>query len=259
MFDRKLYAARRQRFSEEAGKVNFLHLEVEDGLIETLSHISKRFEKVWLYGQFYKFDPYDYGAIAVEKYDILPMTANSDIVSCLDEEELAMPIRPTYDLVISHMSAHLINDLPGLLLKYRRMLNPGGLFIATLYGEHTLHELRQAMMQVDMELLGGAAPRVIPFVDVRTAGSLLQRAGFAMPVASYDRYQSLYRDIWEMFFDIRANAQANCLYARTSAPLNRLYLQRLEEVYKSKFALQEGIVCTYDVLTLSGSVDTKER
>ena len=94
-----------------------------------------------------------------------------------------MPLKDTaLDLVASALSLHYVNDLPGTLAQIRRALKPDGLFLASLIGGQ-MHELREAFLLAEAELEGGASPRVAPFADVRDIGALLQRAGFALPVA----------------------------------------------------------------------------
>ena len=102
-----------------------------------------------------------------------------------DVERLALAAE-SCDLVVSLMALHHVNDLPGVLIQIRRALRPDGLFLAALAGGDTLTELRQSLTIAESEVLGGAAPRVAPFADVRALGSLMQRAGFALPVVDAD-------------------------------------------------------------------------
>src|SRR5690606_38081262 len=99
-------------------------------------------------------------------------------------EPETVPLEPeSIDLAVSLMTLHEANDLPGLLVQIRRVLKPDGLFLAAFAGAGTLSELRESLLEAETELTGGAAPRVAPFADLRDAGTLLQRAGFALPVA----------------------------------------------------------------------------
>lgn len=113
------------------------------------------------------------------------------------------------DLVASALSLHLVNDLPGALIQIRRMLKPDGLFLATLAGGDTLFELRDSLMRAELEVTGGAAPRVAPFADTRSLGALLQRAGFALPVADTDRVTVRYADLFGLVRDLRAMGATN--------------------------------------------------
>jgi len=110
--------------------------------------------------------------------------AHPDVVG--DAE--ALPLREnTFDLIVSVLALQWVDDLPGALSQILRALKPDGLFMAALAGGETLRELRSALAGAESEVRGGASPRVAPFADVRSLGALLQRAGFALPVADQDR------------------------------------------------------------------------
>ena len=108
-----------------------------------------------------------------------------------------MPLEPaSIDLAVSLLSLQDENDIPGMLVQIRRALRPDGLFLGAMAGAGTLAELRESLLAAETEISGGASPRVIPFADVRDAGALLQRAGFALPVADVEtvtvRYDTLF-------------------------------------------------------------------
>lgn len=102
-----------------------------------------------------------------------------------DEERLPFADQ-SLDLVVSTLALHWTNDLPGSLIQVRRALRPDGLFLASILGGATLTELRQALMAAEAEITGGAGLRVAPLADAYDAAGLLQRAGFALPVADVD-------------------------------------------------------------------------
>ena len=88
---------------------------------------------------------------------------------------------------MSALSLQWVNDLPGTLAQIRRALKPDGFFLAALIGGETLGELRESLAVPNPKWREARSPRVSPFVDVRTLGSLLQRAGFALPVTDVER------------------------------------------------------------------------
>ena len=129
----------------------------------------------------------------------------------------ALPFAPqSLDLVVSGLSLHLVNDLPGALLQINRALKPDGLFLAALLGGETLKELREAWLLAEAELSGGASPRVAPFADVRELGGLLQRAGFALPVADSDIVRVNYASPLALMREIKAMAASNMLDRATA-------------------------------------------
>jgi SAM-dependent methyltransferase len=158
-----------------------------------------------------------------------------------------------FDLIVSLLALQSVNDLPGALLQIRRALKPDGLFLAALFGGDTLIELRQAFAQAETDIEGGVSPRVAPFVDVRDLGSLLQRAGFALPVTDVDRIVVRYRDVFALMHDLRAMGLTNALVARRRTPLRRATLMRMAEVYGSQFSDADGrLRATFDIVWLSG-------
>ncbi len=153
--------------------------------------------------------------------------------------------------MVSTLALHWTNDLPGALIQVRRALKPDGLFIGAIFGGATLTELRQALMQADSELSGGAGPRISPFADVLDAAALLQRAGFALPVADVDRVQVGYADPMALIADLRAMGETNVLAERR--PISKPVLARAREVYAERFARPDGrITATFEIVTMTG-------
>ncbi|MGU3405042.1 methyltransferase domain-containing protein [Methylobacterium brachiatum] len=159
------------------------------------------------------------------------------------------------DLAVSLLALHAVNDLPGTLIQLRRALRPDGLFLGCLLGGATLTELRQSFAQAESEIEGGVSPRVAPFAAVREAGALLQRAGFALPVADTDTLTVRYADPFGLMRDLRAMGMTNVLTERRRTPLRRATLVRTAEVYAERFSDPDGrIRATFEVLWLSGWV-----
>ena len=156
------------------------------------------------------------------------------------------------DLAVSLLALQTVNDLPGALVQMRRALKPDGLLIAAMIGGETLTELRQSLTIAESEVLGGASPRVAPFVDVRTLGGLAQRAGLALPVVDLDRTTVRYADMLALTSDLRAMGAANALDQRSRKPLRRETLARAAAIYAERFADSDGRVrATFDVVWLS--------
>ncbi len=147
----------------------------------------------------------------------------------------------------------LVNDLPGALLQVRRALKPDGLMLAALLGGTTLHELREAFVVAETETTGGASPRVAPFADVRELGALLQRAGFALPVADSEIVEVGYQTPLHLIRDLRSMGWANMLVDRRRVPLRRRTLARALEVYQERHSRPDGRVrATFEIVTLTG-------
>ena len=166
----------------------------------------------------------------------------------------ALPLAPgRFDLAVSLLALQHVNDLPGTLAQLRRALRPDGLFIGCLLGGRTLTELRQVFGQAESEVEGGVSPRVAPFAEVREMGSLLQRAGFALPVTDVETVTVRYRDPFALMHDLRAMGLTNVLIDRRRTPLRRDTLLRAAALYAERFADPDGrLRASFEILWLSG-------
>lgn len=187
-----------------------------------------------------------------ERFRMSPSSEHGPGRAVADAEYL--PVRPAgIDLVVSLLALQAVNDLPGVLIQIRRALRPDGLFVGCLLGGSTLTELRQSLMQAESEMEGGASPRVAPFVAIREAGGLLQRAGFALPVADSDLLTARYSDAFALMRDLRAMGMTNALTDRRKVPTRRTTLLRAAQIYAERFADQDGrIRASFEIVWLSG-------
>jgi len=168
-----------------------------------------------------------------------------------DEERLPLA-DGALDLVLAPLGLHWVNDLPGALIQIRNALKPDGLFIGSMFGSGTLAELRECLTEAELETTGGAAPRVAPFADVRDLGGLLQRAGFAMPVADVDRRTVVYRDPARLFADLRGMGESLALADRAPA-LSRAAFARAMALYCERHSDAEGrLRASFTIAHLSG-------
>ena len=157
------------------------------------------------------------------------------------------------DLVIHAMSLHWANDLVGQLIQCRRALRPDGLFLGFMFGGQTLHELRSCLAQAEAEVAGGLSPRVLPMAEIRDLGGLLQRAGFALPVADSFTKTVVYRDAFHLMRDLRAMGEGNALQGRIRTTTRRAVFHKAAEIYAQNFQLPNGSVpATFEIICLTG-------
>lgn len=175
-------------------------------------------------------------------------------IGLFDRDDETVPLAPeSVDLVLSALALQFANDLPGVLAQVRRALRPDGLFLAALLGGDTLTELRHSFAGAESEVEGGLSPRVLPFADLRDLGALLQRAGFALPVADVDRVVVRYGDAFALMQELRRMGATNVLAERRRTPLRRQTLLRMAQIYGERFADGDGrIRATFDIVWLSG-------
>ena len=174
--------------------------------------------------------------------------------SCVVTDEELLPFAPeSFDIILSNLSLHWINDLPGTLAQLNRALKPDGLFLATMFGGDTLWELREALFQAEAEFEGGAGPRVSPFVDVRDAGDLLNRARFALSVADVDSVTVTYPDMFRLMADLRGMGETNAARARRQTFTRRETLMRADTIYRELHGDEESrLPATFQIIALTG-------
>jgi SAM-dependent methyltransferase len=237
IFDFRAAQAARARAARIAGD-RFLDQAAQEGLCDRLAAVTRRFDRgLWI-------------------GDALPPAlgpfAKTWRVVDFDEREVLDLDGAPFDLAVSLYSLQPINDLPGALIQIRRTLKPDGLFLATLFGGDTLRELRDSFMVGESEISGGVSPRISPFADVRDMGALLQRAGFALPVADVERLQVRYHDFGSLVRDLRAHGQGNALAARPRRFLSRRVLNALIAHYAAHHAEDGKLNATFETLYLTG-------
>jgi SAM-dependent methyltransferase len=183
----------------------------------------------------------------------LAQLASGATLSLVGDEEALPFAAERFDLAVSALSLQTVNDLPGALVQIRRVLKPDGLFLGCLFGGQTLSELRSALALAETELCGGVSPRVAPFADVRDMGRLLQRAGFALPVADSEPLTVRYRNMFALMADLRAMGGANTLVGRIRKPSRRRLFLRAAEIYAERFSDADGRVrATFELIFVSG-------
>jgi len=180
------------------------------------------------------------------------MIASAEGLRVVADEEF-LPFAPaSFDLVMSVGSLHWVNDIPGTLIQIQRILKPGGLFLAMLPGGETLKELRESFEQAEMSISGGISPRVSPFLDVRDGGSLLQRAGFSLPVTDSDILAVMYEHPLKLLQDLRAMGETNALISRAHGFLRRSVFAAALDYYAKHFSDETGRVrASFEVVTLA--------
>ncbi|MFN3745139.1 MAG: methyltransferase domain-containing protein [Hyphomicrobiaceae bacterium] len=257
IFDRTLLTRRRTRAAPDAPAHDFLLRHVSEDLADRLSLIRRTFPVALNLGAHTgalsrRLRQLGSIGLLIDADPCGAMLAHCDGPRLAADEEF-LPFGPgTLDLVVSGLALQLANDLPGALLQARQALKGDGLFLAALLGAGSLVELREAFLIAEAEIYGGATPRVAPFADVRTLGGLLQRAGFALPVADADRLRVTYPDPVALMRELKAMGASNVLAERSRRPMTRRLLTRAAEVYADRFGAPDGRVpATFEIVTLT--------
>ncbi|MEM7423338.1 MAG: methyltransferase domain-containing protein [Pseudomonadota bacterium] len=256
-FARDLLAARRARAECNGfrGKGDFMHREVGEAIADRLSMVNRGYDRALVIGA---------GAGAVNEtvrarasdVDIIDMSPERAVAAgarLVDQLDVLDAPQGSFDLVVSVLELHWSNDPVGELIQMRRALRPDGLMLAALWGGRTLHELRTALAEAEVVATGGISPRIAPMAEIREMGGLLQRAGFAMPVADSETTMVYYPDPVALMLDLRRMGETNIMTERRRNPMRRDMLAHAASVYQRAFSRADGrIRATFETIFLSG-------
>jgi SAM-dependent methyltransferase len=258
LFDRKLLRERRARFAHEITARELVLAHVAREIAERVALMLRPFPLALDLGAYHgllgrKVAELPSVGAMIYAESVLALAALCPRPALVCDED-GLPFKDaSLNLIVSGLALHRVNDLPGALIQIRRALAPDGLFMAALLGARALSELREALIEAEAEVQGGASPRVAPFGDVRAYGALLQRAGFALPVADADTLTVLYPSPGEVMREIRALGGGNVLLARSRRPLARRTLKRAEDIYRARHGMPDGKVkASFEIVYLSG-------
>ncbi len=256
--DRKLLRLRRARAAAQLDAHDFLLQRVVEDILERLAFIQRRFSKALNLGGHHgllsqALADWDGIDCLTTTESCPPLLARGEGPRVQCEEDL-LPFAPgSFDLVVSGLSLHLVNDVPGALWQIREILRPDGLFLGAVLGGDTLWELRQAFFLAESAAGKPSPPgRVLSFADVRAYGALLQRVGFALPVCDSDRVTVTYDSVWNLLRDLRGMGVTNVRQDTARRPLSRQTLARMRDIYEREFGQADGIPATFEILTLTG-------
>ncbi len=254
VFDRKQIAHQRRRFYTSANDgTYFLFDWTMREIADRLSIVRRNFPTCLTIGGRGKAATFsDHGTQTYITLDadtsVLPVQGG------IIAEEDFLPIgKQSIDLAVSALSLHTVNDLPGALLQIRESLKPDGLFLAGMLGGETLRELRECLYEAEVELRGRVSPRVAPFADKPQMGSLMQRAGFALPVVDSEILTVTYDNVFALMHDLRMMGEANAVKERTKNFTPRSVFLRAGELYAERHADPDGrIRASFEIIFLLG-------
>lgn len=257
IFDAGLLRRRKERAAASLPAAGFLHREVAERLADRLADVKRTFQlAAEIGGGTTAF--VDALAGGVGGVETLVQATISPLLRVGEGPRVVidpawLPFAPArFDLIVSVLGLHWIDDLPGTLIQIGRALKPDGLFLGALPGGATLRELRESLLRAEAELEGSATQRIAPFVDVRDGAALLQRAGFSLPVADTETLTVTYETPFALLKDLRAAGETNAMRERGRS-LRRETLMRATEIYRERFSEADGRVrATFELVTLTG-------
>ncbi|EKE08953.1 MAG: SAM-dependent methyltransferase [uncultured bacterium] len=231
LFDPKAYHLHHQRAKKTFHHYNFLYAHVEKELSGRLQDFRKTFRK----------------SLGLSAYPLSFTQENASLF------ESPLPFsEDSFDLIISCLQAHWINDLPGFLKVIRAALKNEGLFLAALLGGQTLVELRESLVQAELELKGGASCRISPMLHSADAPLLLSQTPFFMPVVDTETIRVTYPSLAHLMKDLRGMGETNKLYERPKSMTSRQLFKETETLYFEKYGAANLIPATFEVIYLTG-------
>lgn len=261
IFDRDKLRRRRQAFARHYQDYDFLRARVSSDLETRVADTPRIFETMLelggaegglsrtLLGQ-----NRTKSAIVGDTADLFLKAAAASGLEAVFADEEALPFETErFDLIVSPLTLHWVNDLPGALVQIRRVLKPDGLFLGALFGAGTLAELREVLTEAETDLTGGLSPRLSPLPGLRDMAGLLQRAGFALPVADRDTVTVRYKTPEALLRDLKGMGERAAFTRGVSRPLPRRVLARAMDLYRERFSDPDGRVrATFEIVHLSG-------
>ena len=245
LFDRSLRRRRRDRAAAHYAEHDFLRAAMLDGIADRLASVRREFREVLDLGS---FD----GAFAPPPSARIARLDAGHAFACASHGVQADEDRPpfadgAFDLIVSAGVLDSVNDLPGALTLARRMLRPDGLFLAAFLGGDTLATLRGLLLAAEGER---PAARAHPRIDMRSAGDLLVRAGFALPVADLETLDVRYSSLGRLLGDLRGMGATSLLAERP--PLSRSTLARAAALFEERAAPDGRLAERFDIVFLTG-------
>lgn len=212
---RKIRAARRSALP-------FLYERISGEIVDRLADINRTFSRAALIG-----DRRICGAIQAGIGGNIDQFDGSD-----DLPNPSFTGQGTYELIISALDLHAVNDVPHALARLKAALKPDGLMLAVFFGGNTLQRLRHAFYAGEELVTGQVTPRIAPMIRLQQAAGLLQSAGFALPVADKDTVRIHYKNLKALYSDLRDMGETNCLRGRAAAPTKRQVFAAADAAYE---------------------------
>ncbi len=249
LFNRELLKQNRNRVSDKFLEADFIYQETAEIITQTILDCKRNFANAL-----------EIGARSGElgkKINVknliqtdLAIGFQPDLV--MDDEHLCFKDQ-SFDLIISNLNLHFINDIPQNLIAIRKLLKPDGIFIASFFGEENLKELKEVFLQTEQKFYNGISPRIAPNIDVKMAGMLLQKAGFADVVSEVHRMEVEYSNVKKLFEDLKNMGQTNILNDRSRKFMTKNFLFDLTNLYQKLYCREKNqYLATFEIIILTG-------
>lgn len=250
LFDPRRRALARERAHARFADHDFLYRFMLDGLLERLGDVKRTFGNALIIGCPDTSARAALSALGMEVICVDPGARNATLNNGIHADEDALPLpENSVDLVLACGTLDTVNDLPGALVLIRRILRPDGLFLGACVGAGSLPRLRQALLAAEGDQ---PRPHLHPQIDVRSAGDLLGRAGFAMPVADSEALNVRYASLLTLMQDLRGMAGGNIMASDRRGPLTRRVIAQAAAQFAAVADPDGKTAETFSLLYMSG-------
>ncbi|MES2960791.1 MAG: methyltransferase domain-containing protein [Pseudomonadota bacterium] len=236
LFDRDLLAKNKLRARSKFLDHNFLHHEVANRIAENVKFLNREFKDILEIG-------------AMDDYLSKQVNEGGAQYKFMEDAEILPFEKESFDLILSNLNFHYINQIPQFLINVKEVLKPGGVFIASFFGEENLSELAHVLYETENEIYNGVSPRMPPTIDVKTAASLLQKAGFQNPISDFAKIEVEYSDPLNLLKDLKMMGQGNVMVKRSRKFFTKEFLNKISQNYKK---IYPSGVATFEVVTVTG-------
>lgn len=245
LFDRNLLKKNKERAIKNFSQSDFLFHEIAEKMAENVKFLNRNFDDIL------EISPRDKFLYQLLSQDFIQNNCNYEF--CADEEFLTQNSKPNqsekYDLILSNLNLHYVNDVPQFLLSVKNSLKKGGVFMASFFGEENLSELAHTLYKTENEIYGGVSPRMPPTIDVKTAAHLLQKAGFENPTSDFDKIHVEYSSPLKLLQDLKNMGQGNVLTKRSRRFMTKGFLEKIVTNYEKLYPQKTA---TFEVVTITG-------
>ena len=261
LFQMSRLKSNRDRATAEYDSFAFLKEHVCSELVERVRDVTRRFSLALDWGshdgrgacKLVKSQNVEH-AVCVETSPLFAMASRTRSLPAVSAPFECIPFLPnSFDLFVSTLSLHWVNELPKFFIEVNKSLVPDGLFVAAMFGVGTLKELRESLIEAEIEVSGGAQSRLPPMPSLHDMATLLQQTGFALPVADIEPITVRYDDLFQLLKDIRGMGEQVPIFPKRDSIASRRLLNRTNEVYRRNYAQADGkIPATFQIIWLSG-------
>ena len=254
IFNDKLHKLRRERAFKNWQNFSYLKKISSERIFERLYEVNRKFEFGLELGSHYG----ELGLL-LKNQDKINYLLQTDLVfnyckkskdntfQSLQLDFNKMPFKINkFDVVLSTFVIHWIEELPVLLKTLKKIMKPDSLLLINFFGGKTLSELQKKLINHEIKYLGGSSPRVMPFIDIKSAGALVQNAGFKVPIIDSEKINITHKSLLSLFKDLRGMGQTNCM-SSVSRPLRKDTILTLENSMINK----NKITTTFELITIT--------